>query len=205
MSKQLCLLLIFLCGSCTPSIVDPSVRSQPVTAPQSIAIVNVRTVEIVNDWNGYSDITPILRRYRLRLDKQQLVGNAYVAVGGYGAAGIRQQKTTTAKIPAAVANKFLSTLTKTPLKVGTYNPQIDRPDDYPAIEIRVNTDFQQLIFSSRSQRQDLTPWKIIVTKQGKTQEYISNSTAPTQALQALKPHLAGSELDGIIHKRRQKK
>jgi len=52
--------------------------------------MQTETVEIHNDWNEYSDITPILRRYKLRIKQQKLVGHADIAVGGYGAVGVHQ-------------------------------------------------------------------------------------------------------------------
>ncbi len=118
--KRLPLLYLLLSSSCTQSRVDRSIQvpiqSQP-PLPSLAKIIQSETVEIHNDWNGYSDITPILRRYKLRVQNKELIGNAHIAVGGYGAAGIRQQATTRVKIPAAVTSRFLATLAKTPLKV----------------------------------------------------------------------------------------
>jgi hypothetical protein len=206
MSKKLYPLLLILCGSCSDRPIDAVVNSQPVPILPTLAPVkSARLVEIKNDWNGYSDITPIIRHYRLRLEAQKLVGNAHVAVGGYGASGIRQQKTTRAIVPAPVSTKFLDTLSKTPLQNGTYQPSIVRADDYPQIEIHVKSDRQQVTFSSQSQRSDLLPWKVTVTQQGTSQQYISNSLLPTQAFQSLKPYLAGGDLDSIIQRRRMLK
>jgi hypothetical protein len=206
MSKKLYPLLLILCSGCTHRTLDPVVRSQPVAiVPSLTPVKSARTIEIQNDWNGYSDITPIIRRYRLRLEGQKLVGNAHVAVGGYGASGIRQQKTTKAIIPAPAATKFLDTLSKTPLQSGTYEPVIQRADDYPQIEIQIKSDRQQVIFSSQSQRSDLLPWKVTVSQQGTSTQYISNSLLPTQAFQSLRPYLTGGDLDLIIQRRRMLK
>jgi hypothetical protein len=162
-------------------------------------------IEIYNDWNGYSDITPILRHYKLRLKQQELVGNAHVAIGGYGSAGVHQQKTTKVKIPAAVKTKFLATLAQTPLRFGIYQPKIDRTDDYPNIKIKVQIDRQQTIFSSQSQGVGHAPWRVTVGQGNSTQEFISNSTMPAQALKVLSPYLDLPEIDRIIQRRQQPK
>jgi hypothetical protein len=175
-------------------------------------VAQAQTVEIYNDWNGYSDITPILRHYKLRRQRQELVGNAHVAVGGYGAAGVRQQQTKKVKIPAAQTAKFLAILAKTPLQVGKYQPQIDRSDDYPFVKIQIAIDRQQIIFSSQSQAIDRSPWKITILvpsgyaneQNNSTTEYISTSALPTQALQVLSPYLDLPGIDRIIQRRRPK-
>ena len=206
MFRKLSPLLLLLCSSCTHSVVDRSTQVKVLTPQPNLAIVRQsHTVEIYNDWNGYSDITPVLRHYKLRLEHQQLSGNAYIAVGGYGVTGIRQQRTTKVKIPAAVLTKFLNPLSKTPLKTGLYQPLINRPDNYPSIEIKVKSDRQQVFFSSRSQRVDRIPWKITVIDNKVTKEYISNSTIPAQAFDILNSSLDRSGVDRIIYRRRTQK
>ncbi|WP_309743455.1 hypothetical protein, partial [Chamaesiphon sp. OTE_20_metabat_361] len=107
-------------------------------------MMQASTIEIHNDWNGYSDITPVLRHYKLRRHQEKLVGNAYIAIGGYGAAGIHQQQTKKIAIPAAIGAKFLATLAQTPIQVGSYQPKLDRRDDYPSIKIKLQMDRQQV-------------------------------------------------------------
>jgi hypothetical protein len=208
------LLLLLILISCTHSRVDPltevlnqqSTQSQDLRSLISLATLQqAKTVEIVNDWNGYSDITPILRHYKFRLERQELVGNAYVAVGGYGAAGIRQQQTTKVKIPAAAAAKFLEILATTPVETGIYKPKIARTDDYPHLKIQFNSDRQQTIFTSTSQGVGHAPWQVTVVTGTKTQAYISNSTIPDRALQVLDPYLNFPGIDGIIQRRRHRK
>jgi hypothetical protein len=200
------LLLLLLCSSCDRSPIERAAQSQPLAPlPNLTTVIQADRVEIHNDWNGYSDITPVLRHYKLRLEKQKLVGNAHIAVGGYGAAGIHQQKTTKIAIPAAASAKFLATLAKTPLQMGTYQPQLDRGDDYPSIVIQLQIDRQQVTFSSQSQSVNNVPWKVTITKNDRTVEYISNSAFPAQALKSLDPYLNKSGIDLIIQRRRQKK
>jgi hypothetical protein len=202
------LLLLLLCGGCSPTSVTTSTIQPPqllASLPTLATIKQAATVEIHNDWNGYSDITPVLRHYKLKLDRQQLVGNAYIALGGYGAAGIRQQRTTKIKIPAQVVSKFLTTLSKTPLQAGIYKPSLLKKDDYPAIEIKIKVDKKQVTFSSKSQGVDRLPWKISITENNATKEYISNSPIPAQAFRILTPSLDRSGVDQIIQQRRVKK
>jgi hypothetical protein len=205
--KQSPLLLLILCGGCTQSpIVDTPAQSQPQPSPPNLSMVlQGEKVEISNDWNGYSDITPIIRHYKLRLKQQELVGNAHIAIGGYGAAGVRQQQTTRVKIPAAATAKFLATLAKTPLQVGIYKPAIVRSDDYPRIEIQVQLDRQKTTFRSESQGIGNAPWRVIVIRGNRQQEYISNSTVPAQALQVLNPYLDLPGIDRIIQRRQKHK
>lgn len=202
MSKKLPLLLLIFASSCTHSPILRSAQSQTLTQIPSLnPVMQANTVEIQNDWNGYSDITPVLRHYKLRRERQKFVGNAYVAVGGYGAAGIHQQQTTKIAIPAVVGIEFLTTLSKTPIRVGNYQPKLDRPDDYPSIRIHLQSNRQQVTFSSQSQAHNYIPWKITISQDNRTQEYISNSPLPAQALQILNPYLDLTRLDRIIQRR----
>jgi uncharacterized protein YcfL len=208
MSKQLSpslLLLLLLCVGCTQTEVN-SKQSQPLTSkPNLTKVIQAQAVEIQNDWNGYSDITPILRHSKLRLEQQQLVGNAYIAVGGYGAGGIHQQQTTKVKISAAVTTKFLTTLSKTPIKTGTYKPRIDRTDDYPAVKIQIKIDKREIILQSESQGVDRVPWKVTLKENSTAKEYITNSPLPAQALRILSPTLDRTGIEQIIQRRRHRK
>lgn len=202
------LLSLLLTSSCDRFAIESSAQSQPPEIPPLLAaVMRAETVEIYNDWNGYSDITPILRHSKLRVDRQKLVGNSHIAVGGYGAAGIHQQKTTKVQIPVAVTAQFLATLTKTPLQVGTYKPRFDLSDNYPSIQIQVTAARQQITFSSQSQADNYVPWKVTLRHKDRdrTTEYISNSAFPAQALKLLSPYLDRSGIDGIIQRRQQPK
>jgi hypothetical protein len=196
------LLLLLLCSSCTRSVQtaasSPDKQSQ---LPSLAMVMEGKTVEIQNDWNGYSDITPIIRRYKLQLQNGELVGNSHMAVGGYGAAGIRQQVTTKVKIPAVVTAQFLATLAKTPLTSGVYKPTIVRTDDYPHIMIVIKSAKQQAIFRSESQGDNHTPWKVVVGEEDPRKNYITNSDLPTQALKLLNPYLDNPGISAIIKRK----
>ena len=74
------LLLLLICVGCGNSQAD-SKQSQTLTPRSSLAaVIRAQTVEIQNDWNGYSDITPIIRHTKLRLEHQKLVGNAHTVL-----------------------------------------------------------------------------------------------------------------------------
>ncbi len=205
LKKLLPLLLLSLCVGCGNSQADS--KQSSVSTPRSNlnAVMQAQIVEIHNNWNGYSDITPILRHYKLHLVNKDLVGNAHIAVGGYGAGGIRQQRTTKVKIPAAITTKFFATLAKTPLQIGAYKPLIAHTDDYPSISIEVKIDKKQVVFSSKSQGVDRIPWKIAITENNTTKEYISSSAIPAQAFRMLNSSLDRSGVDGIIQQRRRKR
>jgi hypothetical protein len=200
MYKKMSLLLLLICSGCNQSSIEPLVQQ---SIPELTSLQQATQVEIANDWNGYSDITPVLRHSKLRLESKQLVGNAYIAIGGYGAAGIHQQTTKKVKIPVATTTKFLATLAKTPLQTGAYQPKIQWVDDYPSIKIQIKTNDQQVIFSSRSQGRDHIPWQITIIQANKTTEYISNSAFPAQALHVLAPYIDRPGIEPIIERRRQ--
>jgi hypothetical protein len=98
-----------------------------------------------------------------------------------------------------------SSLSKTPIQAGIYKPSLPNKDDYPAIEIKIKADKKQVTFSSKSQGVDRIPWKISITENNATKEYISNSPIPAQAFRILNPSLDRSGVDGIIQRRRVKK
>ncbi len=205
--KLLPLLFLLLSSSCTQSQVQPAVTNQ--LNPTKVSLANVTAgvaVEIKNDWNGYSDITPIVRHQKLWLKpNKELTGNSYIAVGGHGAGGIDQQATAKVKIPAAVTVQFLATLAKTPIKTGTYKPLIKHSDDYPSVMIRVKSPQQQTIFTSQSQGVGRIPWKITIQSGKTSTNYISNSHLPTQALKLLSPYIDNPGIDEIIQRRTKRK
>lgn len=200
---SLLLPLLLLCSSCIESSVEIPAYSQPLPPRPSLnPVIQGKSIEIYNDWNGYSDITPVLRHYKLQLKQQQFSGNAYIAVGGYGIVSVRQQQTTRVKLPAAMSTKFLKTLAQTPLRIGEYKPLLSRIDDYPSITIQIQDDRQHTIFSSQSQGVGYAPWRITIIQGQQQQSYISNSTIPAQALNLLKPYIDTSGIDRLIQRRR---
>jgi hypothetical protein len=174
----------------------------PVTITQPQQLHTATLVQIKNDWNGYSDITPIVRHYKLKPTGGGLAGNGHFAVGGYGAYNIRQQYTKRITIPAPIAQQFFRQLGETKMQQSThYQPIKNRSDDYPAITIQIVTPRQEVTFFSSSQGKNYVPWQI-KTKQA---TYISNSATPAAALAILKPYIDHPGLEQVINKRRQPK
>ncbi len=174
--------------------------AQPSPTISQLPPLRTATAVIIkNDWSGYSDITPIVRHYQLKLQSGGLAGNGYFAVGGYGAYGIRQQYTKKIQIPALVTQQFLQKLNETKMhSSSTYQPIKNRSDDYPAITIQITTLHHQTTFFSSSQGKNYIPWQIKV----KETTYISNSAAPAAALAILKPYIDHPGLEQIISKHR---
>jgi hypothetical protein len=200
------LYLLLICTSCQQSIAQkPQIPPPTVSpAPTLPKLERAQAIEIKNDWNGYSDITPILRHYRLKPNAQQLLtGNAHIAVGGYGASGVRQQVTKKVAIPPHVVQNFFVTLNRTPISVGIYKPIAIRKDDYPAVSIKITVDRQIVTFSSTSQGVGRKPWQVKIASNGSVKEYISNTDTPDLALKLLSPYLDREGIDRIIHRRRK--
>ena len=205
--KLLPLVFLLLSGSCTQPRVNPATPNRADSRVPNLAVlVSGSAVEINNDWNGYSDITPIVRHQKLWLKpNRELAGNSYIAVGGYGAGGIRQQATTKVKVPAAITAGFFASLAKTPLKRGIYKPVIRHPDDYPSVTIKVKSPQQQTIFTSQSQGVGRVPWQVTIQSAKTSTIYISNSDLPTQALKLLSPYTDNPGIDEIIQRRTKRK
>ncbi len=182
-----------------PAPLKKLVKPLPPTITQPPSLHTATTVQIKNDWNGYSDITPIVRHYKFQRQSDGLVGNGYFAVGGYGAHNIRQQYTKKIQIPAPITQQFLQKLSETKMhSASRYQPLRNRSDDYPAVTIQVTNPRYQITFFSSSQGKNHTPWQIKI----KESTYISNSAAPAVALAILKPYIDHPGLEQIINKHR---
>ncbi len=156
-------------------------------------------VNINNDWNGYSDITPIVRHYQLKPQANGMSGNGYFAVGGYGGYNIHQQYTKKVNIPVLITQQFFKKINETKMYSSSlYQPIIKNSDDYPAITIQITTPEQKVTFFSSSQGRNHAPWQIKI----KDKTYTSNSAAPAEALSILKPYIDHPGLEEVINKLR---
>jgi hypothetical protein len=210
-----CLLLVSLgLGGCQSR--SQGVKSAPAspiaTATQSldgvlgqgVGLSSVKMVEIDNDWNGYSDITPIKRHYKLWNQKQQLVGQGTFAAGGHGGYGIRQQYQKKITIPAPLAQKFWQTLLLTKVVAREqYQPQLSRREDYPDITIRLQLADRSVVFHSRSQGQYHTPWQVRIKTGDRQSLFVAQGGQPAQALQLLQAQLQHPGLEQAILKQRR--
>jgi hypothetical protein len=164
---------------------------------------NATTVEIENDWNGYSDITPIVRHYRFKLENTALTGDGNFAIGGYGGYNIHQQYSKKIVVPATLTQQFLDKLAEAPLILSKkYKPKFVRRDDFPRVVIRVKAPDREVVFSSRSQGENNAPWQVRVKRNKVTEYYVSNSPIPGLALDILKPQIDHPGLDTAISKTR---
>jgi hypothetical protein len=200
----ICLSFLLLPGCQIGSPTKKLVQSHP--QKNLIQLPPLRTVALVkiqNDWNGYSDITPIERHYQFKNPASGLSGDGYFAVGGYGAYNIHQQYTKKIVIPALVTQQFLQKLNETKMySTSQYQPVKKHHDDYPAITIQITTPEHRVTFFSSSQGQDHIPWQIKIKEKTKEKIYVSESAAPATALLLLKPYIDHPGLEDVINKLR---
>jgi hypothetical protein len=164
---------------------------------------NASVVEIENDWNGYSDITPIVRHYRFKVDDTGLAGEGHFAIGGYGGYNIRQQYSKKILIPAPLTQQFLTKLAEAPLvTTRKYKPRFVRRDDFPRVTIRIKAPDREVVFFSRSQGEQNAPWQVRVKKNKVIEYYVSDSPIPGLAMDLLRPQIDHPGLDAAINKTR---
>ncbi len=179
----------------------PPPEGQPSGAVGSLS--NATTVEIDNDWNGYSDITPIVRHYRFKLEDTALAGDGHFAIGGYGGYNIHQQYSKKIVVSAALTKQFLDKLATAPLVISRkYKPKMVRRDDFPRVVIRVKALDREVVFSSRSQGEKNSPWQVRVKKNKVTEYYVSDSLVPGLAIDLLRPQIDHPGLEEAINKTR---
>lgn len=200
----ICLSFLLLLGCQIGSPSKKVAQSQPQKILIQLPPLRAATlVNIKNDWNGYSDITPIERHYQFKNSASGLSGDGYFAVGGYGAYNIRQQYTKKIAIPALITQQFFQKLNETKIHSSSwYQPIKKRSDDYPAVTIKITTPEQQVTFFSSSQGQDHIPWQIKIKEKTKEKTYVSESAAPAAALLLLKPYIDHPGLENVINKLR---
>jgi hypothetical protein len=202
------LLLVLVIAGCKSqkTTVAPTVGSSVPSATALGTLSNVALLEIKNDWNGYSDITPIVRHYRLKPQANGLAGNGSFAVGGYGGYSIQQQYTRKVSISPALTQQFLQMLNGTKIaKSDRYQPKIERADDYPDVTIYLKLADREVTFASRSQGQNNVPWQIKIKTKTGMESFVSDSPNPAQALALLKAQIDHPGLEQAINKHRQPK
>jgi hypothetical protein len=108
-------------------------------------------VRLIQGWNGLSRFSPIHAEYVLNLENDQFKGTALFSVasvtGTEVAAARREDVMEFARIALQVA-----------VEEKPYKPRICHTDDYPSLEIELQSDTQTLRIWSTSQY--LTPWGI---------------------------------------------
>jgi hypothetical protein len=192
-----------------PNRDDPSRQANAAAIQlQPADLAKATSVEINDDWNGYSDITPVIRRYKLTRQGDGFVGNAHVAIGGYGTNAVRQQRTTKVQLDRATVERVWQELATLQLKPGVYQPRIVRRDDYPSVAIKIIAPDRQYTFSSRSQSANYVPWEITVSEgsPGKpsksTTKYITDLPGADRALKLVLDRIGDRHLAKLIDSRR---
>jgi hypothetical protein len=202
----LLVILMVGCKSSPQAAVAPAGGAAALPATTVGTLSNVVLLEIKNDWNGYSDITPIVRHYKFKNQSNGLIGNGSFAVGGYGGYSIQQQYTRKVTIAPALAQQFFRVLGETKItKSNHYQPKIDRADDYPDVTIRLQLAEREVTFASRSQGQNNIPWQIKVKTKKGVESFVSNSANPAQALALLQAQIDHPGLEQAINKHRHPK
>jgi hypothetical protein len=200
----------FLLWSCNLSGVAEKINNNSKNSPPEGkpsgpvgSLSNATIIEIDNDWNGYSDITPIVRHYRFKLENTALTGDGHFAIGGYGGYNIHQQYSKKIVVPAALTQQFLDKLAEAPLVASRkYKPKFVRRDDFPRVVIKVKAPDREVVFTSRSQGENNAPWQVRIKKNKVTEYYVSNSPIPGLAMDLLKPQIDHPGLDAAINKAR---
>lgn len=97
-------------------------------------------------------------------------------------------------LPLHIALPFLEALGETRVTVGEYQPRFTHTNDFPDLEIHLETPSGGVTFSSSSQGRYHTPWA--VSHAGEC--YVVLSARPAKALNALQPALRRDVLEGLI-------
>lgn len=185
--RSAAILAIVLAAACTPAV-SRSGASDPLPAG-----FDAGTVEIKDYWRGLSINSPVDGRFRL--ERQ---GNGYTFTGTSQLSLGRDEHYKQAgplpvTIPDSAMRAFLRTLATAPRRPGTYRPRRTHTDDYPELTITLRSDAGVVEFYSASQN-DRQPWRVTIGGQ----QYVSNSTVPSDALRHLTPFMRRAELDSIL-------
>lgn len=159
-------------------------------------------IYIEDDWIGYSPLSPIQAHTHIapEFDENGMrtgawKGTADFSVSEVGGKGNRKpnKATESVTIPAAQMQAFFEALSKSTVKVGTYQPRIEHTDDYPRLKIvLVHPSGSVVAFSSQSQGSDHNPWMMSIAAASSslpTASYIVPSGAPAQAIQSIEGSL----------------
>jgi hypothetical protein len=163
-----------------------------------LGVENVRRVEIVDHWFGFSDKAPIDARYRLerRRGAGTFTGTGTLRmndrVDGHFE-GVRHGPLAIT-VPDSAMASFLAALAATPLTEGEYRPSIQVTDSYPVFTLRLRTSTGVVEFYSESQGEYRRPWRVEVAGR----RYVSDSDVPARAMRIILPYLRRAELDRMF-------
>jgi hypothetical protein len=167
---------------------------------QTVALPDLRglrSIVIVDEWNGLSPLAPVRAAYGI--DRQDetwfFAGSGNLSVAG-GRAGARQRYVMVA-LPDSVTQRFLAALAAVPVAEGRYEPVLTRTDDYPTLAIRLEFEDCAVEFYSSSQSEGMRPWRVRLQGPGSARELVSDSDAPWRAVRALYPFLRRDALEAL--------
>jgi hypothetical protein len=150
---------------------------------------NVKEVRIQYYWDGFSNVTPIIREYRLQLQNGMLVGE-----GRFSIRILKIKNSSDVSIPQEVVKSFLGVLKTIKIEDKPCRSGIIMTDNYPYVSITLFTETGHTKIASTSQFEGYVPWCAIL--QG--HQYKVDSDIPAQALNILKPYLKRDILDTMI-------
>lgn len=179
------LVTALLAAACTPAM------SRNGAADALPAGFDARTVEIKYYWMGLSVNSPVDGVYRFERQGDDFTGTVQLSLGGNEYH--KQAGPLPATIPDSAMRAFLRTLAGAPRSPGTYSPRMTHTDDYPEHTITLRSDAGVVEFFSSSQG-DASPWRVTIGGQ----QYVSDSTVPSEAMRHLAPFMRRAELDSIL-------
>ena len=189
--------LIFVLLGATACNLSPTFLQ--TDAPQLSRILQVseiRSIQLEDDWNGLSPLSPITAHYSLQPDATGFSGQANFSVGGNWDIKSAVTETQTIQIPAKNVQAFLDKLAASSYTEGEYHPSTAWTDDYPSLNITIVLQTGSISFYSSSQGENRIPWAM--SYGGKT--YIIDSSTPMAALGELDPYLEHSRLDALVNR-----
>ncbi|HEX2950942.1 MAG TPA: hypothetical protein VHV83_15470 [Armatimonadota bacterium] len=204
-------LLTFGCLCSALALTLLSAQPQPISADATKAptigdLLSAETITIQDDWKGLSPAA-IVAHYTLKRSESSYVGTGNFSVQGY--TGEPLTATVTIDIPLNVAKSFLQMLMDIPLQTGEYKPGYRRPDDAPSVTIKIVTPTQTVTFFSDQPAQRRWDrdhwdrevvrgsWQVTIQTGDTTEQYVSGSTVPADALNILNPFLKRGVLEGL--------
>jgi hypothetical protein len=144
------------------------------------AIPEAHSLHIRDEWNGLNPTAPWLTSYALeRTDDGDFIGMASFEVRGSATVA------RAVRVPGVTAQPILEQLAAVRPVVSEYVPHFTHTDDYPALEIHLETAMGGVLFFSTSQGRYHTPWAI--AHGGTT--FVVTSAQPGKALERLQPFL----------------
>lgn len=189
-TRRLALTIIIVCaglwfvGSATGHGTVPAIR-----------LDDVASIEIHDDWTGFSPMAPIKAHYSLRRSGGGLKGRASFSIGGYS--GHPRSAQAQISVPRSTAAKFVKLLVASPLTLGKYRPRLTVTDGYPSISITVKTKKTKeptLVFHTESQGATHVPWGLRIGGEA----YTITSPEPARALKMISPYLKHDVLERLM-------